>query len=61
MMEEGYKIAQDRIAAARRQGSVRLNLSGLGLTVLPDELWTLTTLRVLWLSDNQLASLPPKF
>jgi internalin A len=55
-----YEIAQQRIAVARRQGSVRLNLSGLGLTALPEELWTLTTLRVLWLSDNQLTSLPPE-
>ena len=51
-----YEIAQQRIAAARRQGSGRLNLAGLGLTTLPPELWTLTQLRVLWLSDNQLAA-----
>jgi internalin A len=55
-----YEIAQQRIAAASRQGSGRLNLSGLGLTALPAELWTLNGLRVLWLSDNQLTSLPPE-
>lgn len=30
-----YEIAQQRIAAARRQGSGQLNLAGLGLTALP--------------------------
>jgi small GTP-binding protein len=55
-----YEIAQQRIEAARRQGSVRLNLSGLGLGELPPELFALTQLRVLWLSDNQLNSLPPE-
>jgi internalin A len=54
-------IAQQRLAAARRTGSRRLNLSNLGLTELPPELFELTELRVLWLSDNQLTSLPPEF
>lgn len=55
-----YEIAQQRIAAARRNDSPRLNLSSLGLTELPPELFDLTNLRVLWLSDNQLHSLPPE-
>ena len=55
-----YQIAQERIEAARRTNSVRLNLSSLELTELPPELWTLAHLRVLWLSDNQLAALPPE-
>lgn len=38
-----YEIAQQRIAAARRQNSPRLNLSKLGLTELPPELFDLTT------------------
>ncbi len=56
-----YAIAQQRIAAARRTGSPRLNLSMLGLTELPPELFDLTALRVLWLSENQLTALPPEF
>lgn len=55
-----YEIAQQRIAEARRTNSPRLNLSNLGLTELPPELFELTNLRVLWLSDNQLRSLPPE-
>lgn len=55
-----YEIAQQRIAAARRTNSPHLNLSSLGLTELPPELFELTNLRVLWLSDNQLYSLPPQ-
>lgn len=55
-----YEIAQQRIAEARRTNSPRLNLSSLGLTELPPELFDLTNLRVLWLSDNQLRSLPPE-
>lgn len=55
-----YEIAQQRIAEARRTNSPRLNLSSLGLTEMPPELFELNNLRVLWLSDNQLHSLPPK-
>ncbi|MGE0882914.1 MAG: COR domain-containing protein [Blastocatellales bacterium] len=55
-----YEIAQQRIAEARRTNSPRLNLSNLGLTELPPELFDLTNLRVLWLNDNQLRSLPPE-
>jgi hypothetical protein len=46
-MEDNIEIAQQRIEAARRQGSVRLNLSGLGLEELPPELFALTRWRVL--------------
>ena len=56
-----YEIAQQRLAAARRTGSPRLNLSELGLTELPPELFDLTQLQVLWLSGNQLTALPPEF
>ncbi len=56
-----YEIAQQRIATAHAHGSVRLNLSGLGLTALPPELFALTQLQVLWLSENQLTKLPPEF
>ncbi|HKQ73977.1 MAG TPA: COR domain-containing protein [Blastocatellia bacterium] len=55
-----YEIAQQRIDAARSQGSARLNLSALGLQDLPPELFALAQLRVLWLSDNQLICLPPE-
>jgi internalin A len=54
-----YEIAQQRIAAARRQNSPRLNLSHLKLDSLPPELFELTQLQVLWLSGNQLTELPP--
>ncbi|HEX9005100.1 MAG TPA: hypothetical protein VGB07_34640 [Blastocatellia bacterium] len=59
-MEDNYEIAQQRIATARRTNSPRLNLSSLGQTELPPELFDLTNLHVLWLSENQLQSLPPE-
>ena len=47
-----------RIERAANQNSVRLNLSRLGLTQIPPQLWQLTKLQVLWLHDNQLSTLP---
>ena len=49
-----YEIAQQRIAAARAHGSVRLNLSGLGLIALPPE-WCaqLGNLQSFSLENNQ--------
>jgi internalin A len=56
-----FEIAQQRIAAARRQNSPRLNLSWLKLDRLPPELFELPELQVLWLRGNKLTSLPPEF
>ena len=54
------QIALERIRQAERDGSDRLNLSGLGLTSLPPEIGVLTVLTTLNLDGNQLASVPPE-
>jgi internalin A len=53
-----YEIALQRIEEARLSGAMELDLSGLGLTELPPELWQLRNLRWLNLFYNQLTSLP---
>src|SRR5688572_20015174 len=53
-----YEIAQNRIQEAVENEATELDLSGLNLTELLPELWQLSGLEVLHLSDNQLTSLP---
>jgi internalin A len=53
-----YDIALQRIQEAAASGATQLDLSRLGLTELPPELWQLHKLRVLGLWSNQLTSLP---
>src|SRR3972149_3393614 len=53
-------IALGRIQEAAATGATELDLSGLGLTALPAELWQLTALERLDLSENQLTTLPPE-
>lgn len=53
----GMTEALRRIEKAR-EGSLRLDLSGLGLATLPEALWQLTALQELSLFDNQLTTLP---
>ena len=52
------QIAEGRIEAARRSGSIELDLSSLGLTELLPSLGQLTELQTLNVSRNQLAALP---
>jgi internalin A len=58
--DDAYESAQRLIAEARSSNGDSLDLSGLGLTTLPQEVNSLTMLRGLELSDNRLASLPPE-
>ncbi|MDA0268168.1 MAG: leucine-rich repeat domain-containing protein, partial [Cyanobacteria bacterium] len=56
--DEGYRIAEERIAAALQEGATKLDLSGLGLTEVPEPIAQLTHLTVLSLSDNQITEIP---
>jgi hypothetical protein len=38
----------------------KLDLSGLGLTEIPPQVWELNDLKVMWLQDNQLTEIPPE-
>lgn len=60
MPDTPYQTVLDRIRQAAASRAKLLDLSNLGLTSLPDELWTLTHLKELSLSNNQLMNLPPK-
>ncbi|MEO0073378.1 MAG: hypothetical protein ABIK43_01785 [candidate division WOR-3 bacterium] len=53
-MDSGYSEALVRIHEAGRTGATELRLSFLGLTELPAELFNLTKLTELDLSENQL-------
>jgi internalin A len=53
-----YNIALQLIEEARVSGATELDLSDLGLTELPPELWQLNNLRWLNLFYNQLTNLP---
>lgn len=52
--------AADKIERAARDEARRLDLSGMGLTSLPLELWQLSDLVYLDLSNNRLSALPPE-
>src|SRR5688572_15634064 len=55
-----YDIALQRIQEAAETEAIRLDLSELGLTELPLELWQLSNLQMLYLWGNQLTSVPPE-
>ena len=55
---DGMAEARRRIEAARREGPTTLDLSGLELTRLPEEISQLTQLQRLDLSNNRLVTLP---
>lgn len=57
---DGYAIALERIQIARAAGATQLDLSGLGLESIPNELWELTQLQTLNLRNNVLSQLPPE-
>ena len=52
-----YKEALNRIAEAAQSSSLQLNLSGLELAAIPDEIKSLKSLSVLDLSDNEIEEL----
>ncbi|MBD2614514.1 hypothetical protein H6G94_25110 [Nostoc punctiforme FACHB-252] len=55
------KVSQEvkqRIEKAQREGAIELDLSGMGLTEMPEAIASLTQLQVLDLSSNQLTILP---
>jgi Leucine-rich repeat (LRR) protein len=56
--DEAYREAEQRIEAARQEGATELDLSGMGLTELPEAIASLTQLQKLNLSDNELTGLP---
>jgi hypothetical protein len=51
--DKAYREAERRIEQARREGATTLNLSGMGLTEVPEAITSLTQLTWLNLSDNQ--------
>ncbi len=57
---EGDREARQRIEKALREGAIRLDLSDLKLTKLPEAIASLTQLRTLYLDNNQLRELPEK-
>jgi len=56
--EEGWQEALRRIEEAKRNKRVSLDLSGLGLTAIPDSLARLANLQQLSLDNNQLTTIP---
>ena len=58
MSLEACADAEDKIAAALKKDSSKLDLSGLGLETLPESLGQLKNLQQINLSQNQLSSLP---
>ncbi len=54
----GERVPLWRVEEAKRSGASRLDLSGLGLTAIPDTLSYLTNLQALDLSGNQIAVIP---
>ncbi len=60
--QEAYEEALRRIERWKQRGrrGESLDLSGLGLTIVPPEIFQLTALTQLYLSNNSLSTLPPK-
>jgi C-terminal of Roc, COR, domain/Ras of Complex, Roc, domain of DAPkinase/Leucine rich repeat len=56
--DEAFLKAERRIEAARLEGATTLNLSGLGLTEVPEAIASLPQLTGLYLLSNQLTSVP---
>ena len=56
--DEAYQEAERRIEAARQESAPELDLSGLGLTEVPEAIASLTQLETIDLSYNQLTELP---
>jgi internalin A len=58
--DQDLREAQKRIEKAARDGAKTLGLNGLGLTMLPPEIGSLTALQTLDLHHNRLTALPPE-
>jgi internalin A len=58
---EGLAEARRRVAEAKRTGAEELDLGGLGLTTIPDELLELTQLKVLYLDLRAEAARMPLY
>jgi Leucine-rich repeat (LRR) protein len=56
--DEDYREAEEKIEEARRSDATALDLSGMGLTEVPESLGQLTQLQLLNLSGNQVTTLP---
>ncbi len=57
-MDENYKIALRRIWEVKEKNLTKLNLSNLGLTQIPEEVFELTNLKLLNLVGNKLTTIP---
>ena len=58
--QQAYDEALRRIEECRQSKRIKLEVSGLGLTRLPEEIGQLSWLRTLDASGNQLTSLPER-
>ncbi len=56
--DEAYQEAEQRIETARQERATALDLSGLGLTEVPEAIASLTQLQTLDLERNQLTKVP---
>ena len=53
-----YQEAKKLIEEARREGETELDLSGMALTEVPEEIAQLSNLQMLYLQNNQLTRIP---
>ncbi|BCL38499.1 hypothetical protein NSMS1_49460 [Nostoc sp. MS1] len=56
--DEAYREAEQRIEKAQEEGAVKLDLSIMGLTEVPEAIASLSGLQQLYLSRNKLTALP---
>ncbi|MTJ07413.1 COR domain-containing protein [Anabaena sp. UHCC 0204] len=56
--DQAYQKAAQRIEKARQEGAIKLDLSDMELTEIPEEIVSLTQLQLLDLSNNQLTVIP---
>ncbi len=59
--ETRFNYAKERIATAVLNGKKSVNISGLGLKTIPNELFDIVDLHELYLGKNQLSELPKEF
>ncbi len=56
--DAAYRQAEAKIAAAQKESAIELDLSGMGLSEIPDAIANLTQLKELSLSGNQITEIP---